>query len=44
MVDQESKAGLFKKEDIMKLGLLDENFFMYYEDDDLCRRIKQKNR
>ena len=37
-------AILFKKEDIMKLGLLDENFFMYYEDDDLCRRIKQKNR
>jgi len=35
-------AILFKKADIFELGLLDENFFMYYEDDDLCRRIKQK--
>ena len=35
---------LFKKVDIIELGLLDENFFMYYEDDDLCRRIKQKNK
>jgi len=37
-------AILFKKSDMLELGLLDENFFMYYEDDDLCRRIKQKNR
>ena len=37
-------AILFKKVDIIELGLLDENFFMYYEDDDLCRRIKQKNK
>ena len=36
-------AMLFKKKDITELGFLDENFFMYYEDDDLCRRIKQKN-
>jgi len=36
-------AILFKKKDIIELGLLDENFFVYYEDDDLCRRIKQKN-
>ena len=37
-------AILFKKADIIEIGLLDENFFMYYEDDDLCRRIKQKNK
>jgi len=36
-------AILFKKKDIMELGLLDENFFMYYEDDDLCKKIRQKN-
>ena len=37
-------AILFKKSDMLELGLLDENFFMYFEDDDLCRRIKQKNK
>ena len=37
-------AILFKKSDILELGLLDDNFFMYFEDDDLCRRIKLKNK
>ena len=36
-------AILFKKKDIEKIGFLDENFFLYYEDDDLCRRIKKIN-
>ena len=36
-------AILFKRQDIIELGFLDENFFMYYEDDDLCKRIKEKN-
>ena len=30
---------LFKKKDIIELGLYDENFFLYYLDNDLCRRI-----
>ena len=29
---------------MLELGLLDENFFMYFEDDDLCKRIKLKNK
>ena len=37
-------AILFKKKDIEKIGFLDENFFLYYEDDDLCRRIKKMNK
>jgi GT2 family glycosyltransferase len=37
-------AILFKKSDILEIGLLDENFFMYFEDDDLCKRIKLKNK
>ena len=37
-------AILFKKKDILELGLLDENFFIYYLDDELCRRIKQKKK
>ena len=36
-------AILFKRQDIIELGFLDEKFFMYYEDDDLCKRIKEKN-
>ena len=36
-------AILFKKKDIMELGLLDENFFMYYEDYDLCKKVRKKN-
>ena len=36
-------AILFKSKDIKEIGFLDENFFLYYEDDDLCRKIKKKN-
>lgn len=36
-------AILFKRNDIIELGYLDENFFLYYEDDDLCKQIKKKN-
>lgn len=32
-------AILFKKKDIFELGLFDENFFIYYLDFELCRRI-----
>ena len=32
-------AILFKRKDIIELGLYDENFFLYYSDFDLCRRI-----
>jgi N-acetylglucosaminyl-diphospho-decaprenol L-rhamnosyltransferase len=35
-------AILFKKKDIIELGFLDETFFLYYVDDDLCRQIKKK--
>jgi N-acetylglucosaminyl-diphospho-decaprenol L-rhamnosyltransferase len=31
---------LFKVKDIIDIGLLDEEFFLYFLDDDLCRRIK----
>ncbi|HHD92687.1 MAG TPA: glycosyltransferase family 2 protein [Candidatus Portnoybacteria bacterium] len=34
-------ALLFKKEIIGKVGFFDERFFMYFEDTDWCRRIKQ---
>ena len=37
-------AILFKKKDIIALGLLDENYFLYFVDYDLCRMIKQKNK
>ena len=37
-------AILFKKKDIIALGLLDENYFLYFEDYDLCRMAKQKNK
>ncbi len=32
---------LFKVSDIKKIGLFDENFFLYFLDDDICRRIKK---
>ncbi len=32
---------LFKVSDIKNIGLFDENFFLYFLDDDLCRRIKK---
>ena len=37
-------AILLKKEDIIELGLYDENFFLYYSDFDLCRRILKKKK
>lgn len=33
---------LIRRETIEQVGLLDENFFMYLEDADWCRRIKQE--
>ncbi len=33
-------AILFKVKDLIDIGLLDEKFFLYFLDDDLCRRIK----
>ena len=35
---------LFKKKDIFEIGLLDENFFLYFLDFELCRRIRQKKK
>jgi GT2 family glycosyltransferase len=32
---------LIKREGIEKVGLLDEKYFLYYEDGDLCERIKR---
>jgi N-acetylglucosaminyl-diphospho-decaprenol L-rhamnosyltransferase len=37
-------AILFKVKDIIDIGLLDEEFFLYFLDDDLCRRIKSINK
>jgi len=39
-----ASAILFKRKDIIDLGLLDENIFLYFVDTDLCRRAKQKNK
>lgn len=35
-------AMLVKKEVFKKIGLLDENFFLYYEDADFCRRARKE--
>ena len=35
----QGSAMMIKKEAIDKVGLFDENFFMYFEDADLCRRF-----
>tara|TARA_B100000900_G_scaffold20302_1_gene15783 strand:+ start:1370 stop:2227 length:858 start_codon:yes stop_codon:yes gene_type:complete len=35
---------MFKVNDIKDVGLFDENFFLYFLDDDLCRRIKKINK
>jgi N-acetylglucosaminyl-diphospho-decaprenol L-rhamnosyltransferase len=37
-------AVLFKVKDIINIGLFDEQFFLYFLDDDLCRRIKNINK
>jgi len=37
-------ANLLKKKDLTELGLFDENFFLYFLDFELCRRIKQKKK
>tara|TARA_B100001057_G_C22802540_1_gene932085 strand:+ start:943 stop:1800 length:858 start_codon:yes stop_codon:yes gene_type:complete len=35
---------LFKVKDIKDIGLFDEEFFLYFLDDDLCRRVKGINK
>ena len=35
-------AILFKKKDIQKLGMLDENYFLYFEDEDICIKAREK--
>ncbi len=35
-------AILFKKKDIKKLNFLDENYFIYFEDEDLCKKAKNQ--
>ena len=38
-------AAMFcKTSELIKIGLFDENFFLFYEDDDLCRRINNKKK
>lgn len=37
-------ALLARKEDLRALGGFDERFFMYYEDADLCRRMREKGK
>ena len=34
----------FKTKDFIDIGLFDENFFIFFSDDDLCRKIKKKNK
>ena len=35
---------MFKREDIIKIGLYDENLFLYFLDDELCKRIRNKKK
>lgn len=35
---------MFKKQDMLEIGLYDENFFLYFLDDELCRRIRNKKK
>ena len=35
---------LFKKKDFIDIGLFDDNFFIYFVDDDFCRRISKLNK
>ena len=38
-------AAMFcKTSELIKIGLFDENFFLFYEDDDLCRRINNEKK
>ena len=37
-------AYLFKKKDMIDIGLFDENFFIYFLDFELCRRVKAINK
>lgn len=44
-VDWSSGCGLlFRKDDFEQYGSFDENFFMYYEDEELCYRYKMNNK
>ena len=35
---------MFKRQDILEIGLYDENFFLYFLDDELCRRIRSQKK
>lgn len=35
---------LFRKEDILRIGHFDDNFFLYFEDADLCRRFHEAHK
>ena len=35
---------LLKTKEFIEIGCFDENFFLYFSDDDLCRRVKKKNK
>ena len=35
---------MFKKKDIIEIGMYDENFFLYFLDMELCRRIRDKKK
>jgi len=37
-------AYLFKKKDMVDIGLFDENFFIYFLDYDFCRKVNNKNK
>jgi GT2 family glycosyltransferase len=44
-VDQPSGAALFLRQSVLaEVGLLDEGYFMFFEEVDLCRRIKDAGR
>ena len=37
-------AMLIKKKDFLDIGMFNENLFLFYSDDDLCRKIKRENK
>ena len=37
-------AMLLKKKDFVEIGMFDENFFLYYSDDDLCKKLSRSNK